>query len=400
MNNSDRITEIYKCEVCDSESLVPVLNLGLNPLCDDLVEIEERRVCEEYPIEILFCEKCDTAHQKYQINKNHLFPAEYNYRSRFTNDVLKGMQNLVIKTKDVLGDLNCKNILDIGCNDGSLLDCFSKEGAKTFGIDPTNAVSDANPNHIIINDYFSIETAKNIKNLSKGCFDVITFTNVFAHIENLKEVLNCLKLLMDDKTILIIENHYLGAVLDKNQFDTFYHEHPRTYSFNSFRFIAESLGRDIIDCDFPSRYGGNIRVIIGGGQAFHEIKISEVDYLKKFQNMRKFIDSWRISKKKEIVSLNAKYGRLPAKAFPGRAAILIKLLDLDETNILKAYEKPGSKKIGKYIPGTKIPIESDEQFFDSKDNYPVILNFAWHISDEIISYMRDENYTGEIVNIL
>ena len=93
--------------------------------------------------------------------------------------------------------------------------------------------------------------------------DVITFTNVFAHIEDLPALLSALALLMGEDTILVVENHYLGAVLAKNQFDTFYHEHPRTYSLTSFVHIASSLGRAVAAVEFPSRYGGNIRVTIG-----------------------------------------------------------------------------------------------------------------------------------------
>jgi hypothetical protein len=68
---------------------------------------------------------------------------------------------------------------------------------------------------------------------------------------------------MHEDTILVVENHYLGAVLDRNQFDTFYHEHPRTYSLSSFIEIAQSLGRAVIEVQFPQRYGGNVRVFIG-----------------------------------------------------------------------------------------------------------------------------------------
>ena len=75
---------------------------------------------------------------------------------------------------------------------------------------------------------------------SKNKIDLICFTNVFAHIENLNELLKNLKALINKDTVLIIENHYLGSILKKNQFDTFYHEHPRTYSLKSFSFIAKN----------------------------------------------------------------------------------------------------------------------------------------------------------------
>ena len=72
-----RSNEINSCEVCGNEDLVPVLDLGMHPMCDDLVPIGDVRVCQEYPIEILFCEQCITAHQRFQVPKHELFPTSY-----------------------------------------------------------------------------------------------------------------------------------------------------------------------------------------------------------------------------------------------------------------------------------------------------------------------------------
>ena len=91
--------------------------------------------------------------------------------------------------------------------------------------------------------------------------------------------------------------------------------------------------------------------------------------------------------------------RFPARPFPGRAAILIKLLDIDADSISAVYEKPGSMKIGHYLPGTRIPIKSDDDLFALPEKPPIMLNLAWHISREINEYLRSHGYTGEIVDI-
>jgi len=114
--------------------------------------------------------------------------------------------------------------------------------------------------------------------------------------------------------------------------------------------------------------------------------------------MNKFIDLWKKKKKNEIKVLVEKHGKLKAKAFPGRAAILIKLLDLSENEIEAVYEKSGSPKINNYVPGTRIPIKSDTELNLKELN--IIINFAWHISKEIRNYLEADGFEGEVIDIL
>ena len=215
-----------------------------------------------------------TTFQKYNINKNFI-SHEYHYRSANTNDVLEGMKDLVFKVSK-LKNLKNKKILDIGCNDGSLLDLFKRKGCKTFGVEPTGAYKQAKKKgHYIFNKYIDIDSSKLIKK-KIGLIDVITFTNVFAHIENFKELINSLKNLISKNTLIVIENHYLSEVINKNQFDTFYHEHPRTYSLNSFYVVSKLLNYNIISYNFVKRYNGNLRVFC----RIKKIKVYKKNYLK------------------------------------------------------------------------------------------------------------------------
>lgn len=405
---SNKFNEINSCEVCGSKDLVSVLDLELHPMCDDLVRVDDSRICNEYPIEILFCINCTTAHQRFQVPKEDLFPTSYHYRSRFTADVLKGMEGLVDSCIDRFGNLSGSTVLDIGCNDGSLLDFFKQKGANTLGIEPTGAFTDAEEKgHVTYNNYLSEDVAKEIVS-SHGKPDFITFTNVFAHIENLQEVLRSLKILMAKNTTIIIENHYLGSVLDGNQFDTFYHEHPRTYSYQSFVQMARTLETELSGVEFPSRYGGNIRVFLGNSSSnFQDItvdlkslELKESKFFDDFSLLQKNIDSWLKVKQVFLQEQFKKYGKLRAKAFPGRAAILVKLLGLDENLISAVYEKPGSLKIGHYLPGTRIPICSDDDLFSLPDQAIPLINLAWHIPVEIRNYLTELEYTGEVIDIL
>ncbi len=401
-----RTNEIATCEICGNRNLTPVLDLGLHPMCDDLVCIGDNRVCREYPIDILFCQICHTAHQRFQVAKEELFPRTYHYRSRFTADVLNGMNDIVASCESRFGPLAEKLVLDVGCNDGSLLGFFRDKSARTIGIEPTNAYLDAKEEgHTTYNEFLSEKVADEIVD-SHGKPDIIVFTNVFAHIENLAQVLNSLRRLVAPQTVIVIENHYLGSVLNGNQFDTFYHEHPRTYSYSSFAHIARSLGVTLAGVEFPSRYGG-IRVFLSRAGADgmdltqkETILRHEALYLSRFGKIRENVETWRVNKNAYVTEQVAKHGKLRAKAFPGRAAILVKLLGLDHQMIEAVHEKPGSMKIGHYVPGTHIPIVSDDELFSTGDQSKPLLNLAWHIPAEIRAYLTQHGYAGPVVDIV
>jgi hypothetical protein len=402
-----QLHQIGRCEVCGNEDLVSVLDLGLHPLCDDLVPLADSRLCREYPIEILFCRTCNTAHQRFQVPQRELFPASYHYRAHFTADVLKGMAGLAESCETELGGLSGKTVLDIGCNDGSLLDFFRERGAITVGLEPTDAFRSAEEKgHATFNDFLSENVADDIA-ATHGMPDVITFTNVFAHIEHLDNVLLALKRIMAEQTVIVIENHYLGSVLDGNQFDTFYHEHCRTYSYTSFVHVAESLGVRLLKVEFPSRYGGNIRVFLGTLPIADDTGLDEKalagredEFFEKFAELRRNVERWRVEKASSLREKVRQSGKLRAKAFPARAAILIRLLGLNEESVSAVYEKPGSLKIGHYVPGTRIPIRSDDELFALPDKTQPLLNLAWHIPDEIRSYLSEHGYRGPILDVL
>ena len=389
------MNEIHHCEVCGNKDLRSVFNLGKHPLCDDLVPIWNSRICKEYPIEILFCDICLTAHQRFQVPPKELFTDSYHYRARVTGSVLTGMSDLVDSCEQRLGTIKGKTVLDVGCNDGSLLNYFESKGCLTIGVEPTGAAAESR--HKTLNTFFDEDTANEILR-AVGHPDIITFTNVFAHIENLPELLTNLRLLISDNTIVVIENHYLGAILDSGQFDTFYHEHPRTYSFKSFEYIAKSLGLNLIDVQFVSRYGGNIRVYLGHSKQT-TIVIDESRFVQEFGVMNNDFFSWKSETIDLIEKLVQVHGPLRAKAFPGRAAIIIKVLGLNESHISAVYEIKGSIKVGHYVPGTRIPILPEAELFAKDDLSKPIINLAWHIPAEVRANLASHGYSGQVIDI-
>ena len=160
--------------------------------------------------------------------------------------------------------------------------------------------------------------------------------------------------------------------------------------------------------EFPSRYGGNIRVLLRSKTSMtktlhyraEELCAEEGNFFEYFHELSDQILLWQRNKYSEIANAVSLYGALQAKAFPGRAAILIKMLTLDHTLVSAVYEKPQSDKIGHYVPGTRIPILSDSSILSDHTEGSPILNLAWHINQEIIKYMHMKGYNGSYINII
>ena len=158
------------------------------------------------------------------------------------------------------------------------------------------------------------------------------------------------------------------------------------------------MDRVISKCEFVSRYGGNIRVFISKNDEAKIYKKEEAFEIK-FKNMNLFISKWKKEKLEELKFYFDKYGALYAKAFPGRAAILIKLLGLTEKQISAVYEIKGSIKTGFYVPGTRIPILPESELYKKRDHIPII-NLAWHIPNAVRENLKNNKYSGKVIDII
>ena len=397
--------EIKCCEVCGNKNLSEVLNLGNHPLCDDLIEFNSKKISEKYPINLLFCKDCKTVLHKWEVDKEILFTKNYHYRAHVTKSVVNSLEQFFISIKEFANLSSSSQILDIGCNDGSLLNFFKDFGCKTYGIDPCDGINLAKINgHTTIQEYFTPIVARRLKDKEISP-DIITFTNSFAHIEDLNSLCKSIKIISKRKTLIVIENHYLGSILKANHFDTFYHEHPRTYSIKSFLYIAKKLSLDVLKIEFPARDGGNIRVFLGDKNLyknhFNYRIYKEDDFFESLSRMQNKINNWKINCNLLIDNLIKINDNKPliAKAFPGRATILINLLGLDEKKIKVVYEIKGSIKTGYYVPGTRIPIKPEKELY-SNENPKLILNLAWHISKAVRNNLTRNNINSEVYDIV
>jgi hypothetical protein len=386
------------CEVCLEKLNGPTISLGDYPLCDDLHSDATKSI--ELPLysqTIRLCGNCLTAQQLAPVKKELLFKRDYKYRSRLTLDVLDGMKDLALESQKKGHYQPGQAVLDIGCNDGSLLRYFKGSGALTIGVEPSDAILE-NDGAIDFSfqEYFDVDTVSKILELNIE-IGLITMTNVFAHIENLSALLENLSRLVTSNTTIVIENHYLGEIIGKNQFDTFYHEHPRTYSQRSFEYIAERLNMRLVESKLTKRYGGNIRVTLQSGSksARNQSSLNESNFVENFSELQSGHESWRTRTQHHLGELVAREGAVLGRSLPGRAVMLINSLGLNSSVMPALFEKNSSPKCGNFVPGTDIPILPESQMpLDSGS--PAFVIWAWHISGEVANHMRLLGVTAEM----
>lgn len=397
---------INHCQICGNKDIKTILDLGYQPLADDLKDTKSNILGTSFfPIEIGFCKKCILLQNNYIVDDKSLYTKNYHYRPGITKDVVNNFQSMAQKLTK-LYDLNSRNIVaDIGCNDGSLLKQFRKLGIfKTVGIEPTDTIKYAKPKIKTVQDFMNISSSKKALKFF-GKVDLITTTNVFAHTNNLKDFILGVKKLIKKNGIFVIENHYLGAILKKKQFDSFYHEHLRTYSLLSLVRLMKYYGFRIIDAYTTERYGGNIQAHFSLGDFKKSKNVNNIldkeikDKLNKeetYKKLKKDIENidYQIS---TFINKN-KHKKIVAKAFPARASILVHKFTSIKNNISFIAEQPSSLKLNKYVPGTNIKIISSEKFKTFKPDIMIIL--AWHLFDTIHKKWKAKLKKTKFVKIL
>ena len=388
---------IDKCQVCNSNKLNLVLDLGHQPLCDTLLTKEMLDQPETtYPLRMFWCEECSLAQLNYCVDGNVVFHPDYPYRTGVTKELVEYLNSM---SDSLISKYNLKHndlVVDLGSNDGTLLMGFKEHGMKVLGVEPTNISEIANQSGIeTVQKFFTADIANEIKT-EYGKASMIIATNMFAHMASIGEVVSGIEALLKDDGVFVFENHYLLDVIRGGQFDTIYHEHLRTYSLKSLIKLFSYYDFTITDVERGSRYGGNIRVHVtkGKNQPISEnvttlLNLEEDSGLYKLETYKKFAD--RVKKaKKDFVNFLLKVKdddkTVVANSCPGRSVTLLNYYGVDVDLIPYITEQPTSLKLGMFLPGKLIPVVNNEILIKEQPDYVILL--AWHYAEPIMKQLK------------
>lgn len=395
-----------ECRVCGSNKLVKYLDLGLMPLSNNL-EFTSSRARENgrYPLQVMFCEECSLSQLSVVIDPEKMF-SYYTYRSSVNGGYVKHCREMA---KQLQGKYNLSENsfhIDIAGNDGTLLKEFKDEiGLRVLNVDPaTNLAAIAEARGIpTIADFWSIKLAEKII-VEIGLADLITATNVFAHVDDVSSfVLAASKLLKTDG-VLVLEFPYLVNFIEGFEFDTVYFEHLSYVSVLPVNHLCQMHGMRIIDVETQNIHGGTIRVSI----------VNETSNLLPNKRVQDFIDNeialgydkiskysdWASSIKGvidefmfKVLDLKKQGFKIAAFAASAKGNTLLNSASLstDEIDFI-ADETP--EKIGKYSPGTGIKVVNKQQIEKENPDYLIIL--SWNFKEEIIEKLN-KFYKGKYI---
>lgn len=398
--------KIDKCQICLSKNLIQVLSLGDQPLANSLLKNDENESdVKKYPLNVVRCENCTLLQIDYIVDQKEVYHPDYPYLPGITKTVDDEQKDLCDFLAKEL-NLNQKDlIVDIGSNDGSLLKHFKAKGLDVLGVEPTKIAEIANSKGInTIQSFFDEQTAENVIKKKRKA-KLITSTNVFAHMSTLGDVMDGIVKLLDDDGYYAFENHYIMTILEKLQYDTFYHEHLRTYSLISLEKLFEQYNLNLFHAQKVSRYGGSIRCIVSKKKQEKSNNLKAlIDKEKKllidnsYKTYFNFVRDVELSKKELVDKLNylkSKNKKIIAKSCPARAVVLLNYCGLNNQLLDFVAEQPTSLKLDYFIPGTKIKIINDEILI--KENPDYILLLAWHISQPIIDKWKRKGLKSKFI---
>ena len=396
------------CQVCGHAPLDDVLSLGYMPPVNQMVPIGQvPRQQPWFPTELLHCRNCDLVQLGLAVDPVVIFPPEYPYTSGTTKLLRDNFADLQRESTTMLSLSKDDVVIDVGSNDGTLLSNFKNAGHRVLGIEPTDVGDIANERGIpTIKRYFGPEVAREVKR-EHGPASLVTAANCFAHIEDVHAVVDAIVEMLKPGGAFISELHYLIGLLDTLQYDAVYHEHLRYYSVASLKHLLEMHGLEVFHARPIPSHGGSIRVYAArpGTYSVRESVRQMISAEPRGEAMVKRLISFRrdvVLSKLRLLSmlsnLKENGAHIAGISAPSRASTLINYVGLDEGIVDYVCEVPGSLKIGKCMPGTRIPVVDEARLFADQPDCAVI--FSWHIADELAPKLKSKGFRGQLITPL
>ncbi len=395
--------KIIACRFCKSRKIEPYLDLGFHPHSDSFLlpkELHEPEIY--YPLVVVFCKNCGLSQLSYTVDPKILYQKNYLYESSITRTGVNHYHNFAhtVAKKFKLDQKDL--VVDIGSNVGTLLEGFKNDGTKILGIDPAKNIAKIASQRGIktIPDFFTTKLAYFVRK-KYGPASIIVGTNVFAHLYDHDEFMKSLKILLKPEGVFIFESPHFVDLVRNLEYDTIYHQHLLYLSLRPLLKFFRKFGMEVFDVEKYKIHGGSFRAFIGyknvhkKTQAVQKFlafeKRAGIFNIKKLREFAKKVQDHRLALNFLLKSLKEKNKRVAIISTPAKGMTLLNYCRIGPELVDFATEK-SKLKIGRFTPGTHIPIFPDSKLLRRQPDYALIL--AWNFADEIMKNLKDYKKCG------
>lgn len=389
--------------MCRGERLSKVISLSPTPPANAFLSKKDLKKKELFfPLQVNFCSDCGQLQLTHVVSPELLF-RNYVYVSSTSPVFIAHFEEYA---KDLIKRFRLNKssfVVDIGSNDGILLKPLKKAGVKVLGVDPAVEIAKQATKEGIktLPNFLNIKLARQIVK-KYGQSDVVCANNAFAHIHDLDNIVESVKILTGPNGIFVIEFPYLINFIEKNLFDTIYHEHLSYLSLRPLNAIFDRLGMQIFDAKKVDSHGGSLRVYVqkqGGQKKVQDSVVAFIDKERKLgldniNTYLKFGKKIETNKKKLIKllkKLKSQNKTLVGYGAPAKGNTLLNFYNIGP-QILDYIVDDSEYKQGLYTPGTHILVVPFKEIAETKPDYIFIL--AWNFAAPLMDKLSDFKKAG------
>jgi SAM-dependent methyltransferase len=392
------VTTLRRCRSCSGAELKTFLDLGVHPIANALLDSGQLDSPEDkYPLQVAFCSNCGLVQTTETIPADVLFGREYPYYSSFIPGLLahscEHVGSLLTERKLGAGSL----VVEVASNDGYLLRNFVEAGIPVLGIEPAAGPAEAALRQGVPtrNAFFNSALAHELA----GQADIVIANNVVAHVDTINDFVAGLHVILKDDGFASLEFAYLRDLIEKSEFDTIYHEHVFYHSLTAIEPLLLRHGLYLNDAQRLAIHGGSLRVRAskrpGRSGRLDNLQNEErslgMDALPYYLSFSERVDVLRDRLTMLLKQTRAKGARLAAYGAAAKGATLLNSLPL-EPDLLEFVVDRNPHKVGKFMPGVRLPIRALECLEQERPDYLLIL--AWNFADEIMEQNHSYGAAG------
>jgi SAM-dependent methyltransferase len=375
----------------------------MQPACSFPRDADEARDERFYPLDVGFCPKCGLVQTMQPVGEQILFSDGYHHIAGLSSSFREHLRELAGELAGLPGSgTRPRSAVEIGSNDGSLLRELGGHGFDAVGVDPCG--TEPATGQPVIREYFGSALARRLLRQT-GSADVFVALNTLAHVTDLHDVLDGIRLLLSDGGTFVSESHYLPALLQSLQYDFIYHEHARYYSLGALEAAFRPHGLEIYRIRRIPTHGGSVRVYAGLAGA-HEPDDSvaalrgyeaalELTSEPVYREFAARTASHRDRFRGMLNQLSGDGSRIAGASFPARAVTLLNYCALGPAEICFISEI-SELKVGRLSPGTHIPI-IHQSVLQGPSQPPYTLLLSWHIAGELVPRLRQGGFKGKFI---